>query len=86
MAIEFAPMFLRLLKVGAREPHPLVLTVRRRTVAKVDSIGLVVRRLRPSSLTRSASEIISSLFIAGVSFRVLVAGMCRTTGFVFTTP
>jgi hypothetical protein len=26
-------------KVAAREPHPLVHTVRRRTVAKVDSIG-----------------------------------------------
>jgi len=30
-------------KVAARDPHPLVFTVRNRTVANVDSIGLVVR-------------------------------------------
>ena len=31
-------------KVAMREPDPLVRWVRSRTVAKVDSIGLVVRR------------------------------------------
>jgi hypothetical protein len=51
VAVEFAPMFLRVLgefedhrQGGRGEPQPMVLTVRRRTVAKVDSIGLVVRR------------------------------------------
>ncbi|MEY4300504.1 MAG: hypothetical protein RIR25_1740 [Verrucomicrobiota bacterium] len=43
-------------------------------------------RLCPSSLARSASIIVSSLFIAGVSFRVLAAGMCRPAGFVFRYP
>jgi hypothetical protein len=33
---------------AAREPGPLVTRCRSRTVAKVDSIGLVVRRLMDS--------------------------------------
>ena len=32
-----------MVRVAAREPHPLVRRVRWRTVAKVDSIGLVER-------------------------------------------
>ena len=33
-----------IVSVAILEPHPLVRRVRRRTVAKVDSIGLVVRK------------------------------------------
>ena len=32
-----------MVSVAVLDPHPLVLAVRKRTVAKVDSIGLVVR-------------------------------------------
>jgi hypothetical protein len=39
-----SPSLKTIVSVAIREPHPLVLWVRRRTVAKVDSIGLVVRR------------------------------------------
>ena len=36
-----------MVSVAIREPDPLVRWVRNRTVAKVDSIGLVVRKMRP---------------------------------------
>jgi hypothetical protein len=50
-AVELAPVFLgfqpslkTMVGVAIREPEPLVRWVRSRTVAKVDSMGLVVRR------------------------------------------
>jgi hypothetical protein len=40
----WVPSLKTMVKVAMREPQPLVPWVRSRTVAKVDSIGLVVRR------------------------------------------